>query len=64
MFGVAIELPPESLVFEKDVGGVSYCDISWWPPVPDVRTLEPIDERLKASSIWWPSSVLTFLASL
>jgi hypothetical protein len=58
--GVAKELSSESLVFEKDVGGVSYCTC---PSVPEVRMLEPIEERLNASSITCLSSELTFLAS-
>jgi hypothetical protein len=59
-----MELPPESLVFEKDVGGVSYCAKSCRASVPVVRMLEPTDDRLNASSMTFPSSELTFLASL
>ena len=57
-------LPAESRVFEKDVGGVSYSETGNLRFVPAERTLEPIEDRLNASSMTFSSSVLTLRASL
>jgi hypothetical protein len=57
-------LAPEFLVFENDVGGVSYSETLLLASVTAVLMLELIEDRLNASSITFSSSVLTFRASL
>lgn len=56
--------PLESRVLVNEVGGLSYSKTPFGASVAVVRTVELIEERLKASSMAIPSSVLTFRASL